>query len=171
MATAPRERPAAARRRKLWLTVGAIAIVVLIAMCAGQVYWLVRWEVSHRLAAKLPGPVTFRDISIPEPSGVAYHEQRHSILVVSDNGLMSEFDLDYKKLRSWEIGGDLEGISPSYSDVFYGVGTNFVFDVNSAPNAQSDVLLTVEAVADIGDSASAYIRVGRCSCAGRDSWR
>ena len=112
MAIAATDKPrSAARRRKLRFTVAAVACVVLIVMYAGQAYWLVRWEVAHRLAAELPGRVTFRDISISEPSGIAYHQQRQSILVVSDNGLMVEFDLDCKKRHSWEISGDLEGIS------------------------------------------------------------
>ena len=111
MAKSQTDSRPARRRRKPWIVVTALVGLVLLVKYAGQAFWHIRWEVAHRLAAELPGQVTSRDIEASEPSGVAYHPQRNSILVASDAGFLVEFDLDFRKLRSWRVKGDLEGIA------------------------------------------------------------
>lgn len=60
---------------------------------------------SYLAAAK---PVV---IPVKEPSGVAYHPGRNTVLVVSDDGVLVELDLDLKEKHRWRVEGDLEGIA------------------------------------------------------------
>jgi len=58
--------------------------------------------------------------NFPEPSGIAYHPSRDTLFVVSDQGFISEIELDGKTISKFELPGDLEGITvdPSTGRVY-----------------------------------------------------
>ncbi|MEE9294151.1 MAG: SdiA-regulated domain-containing protein [Phycisphaerae bacterium] len=59
----------------------------------------------------MPVPTTFVTLPVQEPSGVAYHPQRGTLIVVSDQGQIVEMDLHLKVLQRLDVRGDLEGVS------------------------------------------------------------
>ncbi len=46
-----------------------------------------------------------------EPSGAVWHPGRQTLVVVSDSGLVSEMDASGENLTTWEVPGDLEGVT------------------------------------------------------------
>jgi len=64
----------------------------------------------------LPGDV--------EPSGAVWHPRRQKLVIVSDSGQVSEMDPLGGPVTTWEVGGDLEGITladPASDLVYVGV--------------------------------------------------
>ena len=53
----------------------------------------------------------FVDLKIKGPSSVAFHAQRGTILVASDEGYIVELDMDLRKIDRYKVKGDLEGIA------------------------------------------------------------
>ncbi len=59
-----------------------------------------------------------------EPSGAVWHPGRDSLLVVSDNGTLSELPLGGGPIASWPLAGDLEGLTvkdPASPLVYVGI--------------------------------------------------
>jgi uncharacterized protein YjiK len=48
---------------------------------------------------------------VKEPSGLAFHAQRNTIMLVDDEGTLVELDLDLKEKNRWKVPGDLEGVA------------------------------------------------------------
>ncbi len=53
----------------------------------------------------------FVDIPVREPSGIAYHPQRNTLLAVSDQGSLVEMDLALEVRQRIRLRGDLEGVA------------------------------------------------------------
>lgn len=56
-----------------------------------------------------------------EPSGIVWHPHYNALFLVSDGGLLSKMNLDGTNVTTWNIGGDLEGvtITDANSDFVY----------------------------------------------------
>jgi len=68
---------------------------------------------SQTPAAVAPYLADARAITVPvkEPSGLAFHEKRGTILLVDDEGTLVELDTDLNEKNRWKIEGDLEAIT------------------------------------------------------------
>lgn len=71
--------------------------------------WRSRWR--HYRAEKLNCPSHFINIAISDPSGIAYHPIRNTLLVVSDQGTVVETDQQYKILDKYDLFGDIEAVT------------------------------------------------------------
>jgi uncharacterized protein YjiK len=48
---------------------------------------------------------------LAEPSGIVYHPQRNTLFAVSDDGIVAEIKKDGSRVATFDVGGDLEGIT------------------------------------------------------------
>ena len=107
--------------------------VLLLAISTG--FCVPTW--GQTPAAIAPYLADAQPITVPvgEPSGLAFHEKRGTILLVDDEGTLVELDLDLKEKNRWKITGDLEGIAvhPDTGTVFMASereGTILEFDLD-----------------------------------------
>jgi uncharacterized protein YjiK len=54
-----------------------------------------------------------------EPSGIIWHPYYKTLFLVSDNGILSKMDVDGSSVSSWNISGDLEGVTITDSNSEY----------------------------------------------------
>ncbi len=67
-----------------------------------------------------PGSTGTTIATLSEPSGVIWHADRQSLFVVEDNGWLRELSSSGTVLHSWNVGGDLEGVTiAESSDLLY----------------------------------------------------
>jgi len=94
---------------------------LLLLLCVDLLWPRVIGALHHYQAGPLPVPAKFVHIPVLEPSGAAYHTERGTLLVISDEGQLVEMDREFKVLQTHDIPGDPEGVS-----VHPGTGTVFV---------------------------------------------
>lgn len=70
---------------------------------------LLGWWVHHNALA-LPCECAFIEILVIEPSSIAYHPLRRTLLVASDQGSLAELNDRFELIGRYEVLGDLEGI-------------------------------------------------------------
>lgn len=123
MAATPASGDARSPRDRSGAAIKVIIGLVVVFVGARYVAWhfkQARWNRIHERAEPLLNSAEEITLAIPEPSGVAYHPLRKTLIFASDQGVLFETDLAFKVLSRHVITGDLEGVAvhPASGRVF-----------------------------------------------------
>lgn len=122
------------KKRTRSIAMAAVAGGLLIAVGAWELH-AIGLRREHNRAEPLPVPARFVKVDVVEPSGVTYHPQRGTLLIVSDEGGIAELNDDFEVINRFPLPGDLEGIAvdPSTAMVWVAAedeGVVYLYDLS-----------------------------------------